>query len=105
MLVVEPMVKRLRATEVEAAKSEKREAGVEVPMPIEPAKYAFPVVVAPPAIVRPPPWEPPPMVEEARAYMPLVKPMRVEVELAGVEPKSGTAVKGKVVLMHAFPMA
>jgi hypothetical protein len=67
LLVVEPMVKRLRATEVEAAKREKRDAGVVVPMPTLPAKYAFPVVVAPPLIVRPPVCVPLPMVEEAKA--------------------------------------
>src|SRR3989344_2440883 len=39
--------------------------GVVVPMPTLPAKYAFPVVVAPPEMVSPPACVPSPMVEEA----------------------------------------
>ena len=36
-----------------------------VPIPIVPAKYALPVVVAPPEMVSPPFWLPLPMVEDA----------------------------------------
>jgi hypothetical protein len=39
--------------------------GVVDPIPTFPAKYAFPVVVAPPEIVRPPACNPFPIVEEA----------------------------------------
>src|SRR3989344_2813508 len=43
--------------------------GAAVPMPTLPAKYAFPVVVAPPRIVSPPVCAPLPMVEDAVAKM------------------------------------
>jgi hypothetical protein len=46
--------------------------GVVVAIPRSPAKYAFPVVVAPPLMVRPPVAVPLPMVEEAETMMPFV---------------------------------
>ena len=67
-------------------------AGVAVPMPTLPAKYALPVVVAPPDMVSPPVCVPLPMVDDASAYKPLVKPMRVEVALAA-EPKAEVGLK------------
>src|SRR5262249_28406905 len=51
----------------------RREPGVVVPMPTLPAKYAFPVVVAPPLTVRPPVCVPLPMVDEAWKILPPVK--------------------------------
>jgi hypothetical protein len=72
--------------------------GITVPIPTFPAKYALPVVVAPPLTVSPPACVPSPMVEDASAYRPWVKPMRVEVELATVEPKV-VAVNGKAKLV------
>ena len=47
---------------------------------VEPCTNRFPVVVAPPKIVRPVPCAPPPIVDEAIARMPCVKPTVVEVE-------------------------
>ena len=69
VLLVEPMAKRVVATEVEAAWIPKVAKGVVEPTPTDPAKYAFPVVVAPPEMVSPPVWEPLPIVEEAAAMM------------------------------------
>ncbi len=58
-----------------------------VPRPILLPKYAFPVVVAPPLIVSPPFWLPLPIVDDAVAYKPFVKPMSVEVAFDADVPK------------------
>ena len=65
-----------------------------VPIEIFPPKYELPVVVAPPDIVRPPACVPSPMVDDASEYIPLVKPMSVDVEFAFVAPNS-VLVNGK----------
>jgi hypothetical protein len=62
LFVVEPMVKRLRACELEAAKMETKEAGVVVPIPkypvdelkVKPGKPAFPNWIVEEA--KRPPW-------------------------------------------------
>jgi hypothetical protein len=69
--------------------------GEVVPMPTLLAKYAFPVVVAPPAMVNPPVLVPLPIVEEAKAYIPWVNPIKVLVALAVAPPKV-VGVKGKI---------
>ncbi len=51
---------------------ERLASGVVVPIPSVPAKYAFPVVVAPPEIVRPPICVPSPMVVDAKERRPPV---------------------------------
>ena len=73
-LVVEPMVNRFKAFEVEAAKMETREAGVVVPMPRKPVLESK-VKPATPAL-------PKRMVEEA--CRPAVRRRVVEVELTAV---------------------
>ena len=61
--------------------------GLAVPIPTFPAKYAFPVVVAPPLIVNPVVCPPAPMVEEAYAVRPPAKEDAV-VDVAVNEPES-----------------
>ncbi len=84
--------------------------GLVVPIPTFPAKYAFPVVVAPPDTVRPVVCPPAPIVDEAREYIPFVNPMSVDVEFAFVDPnvvevkgKSPPLAEGHVVL-HISPV-
>ena len=68
--------------------------GVVVPMPTLPAKYAFPVVVAPPEMVSPPACVPSPMVEEARKRLP---PVNVLLLASSVE-------EAAVIVMSALPL-
>lgn len=71
----EPLLDELLSKEavvVAVEKSWKNDDGVVVPMPTFPAKYAFPVVVAPPEMVSPVAPVPPPMVDEAKTPMPTV---------------------------------
>jgi hypothetical protein len=57
--------------------------GVVVPTPIFPAKYAFPVVVAPPLIVSPVACPPAPIVVEAYEVRPPLNERRVDVAFDG----------------------
>ena len=85
LLVVDPTVKRLSACEVEAAKTDKRDAGVEVPMPRNP--------VAPLKTSGATPEFPKVTVDDA--YSPPCSWSAVEVALTAVAPKV-PGVNGKM---------